>query len=324
VSTFAAASLPRFPAAAAEFTFKCGLNVPAAHPTGVAALEAARGIETESGGRVQVQVFPSSQLGDDTSMLVQLRSNAIQLYSATGGTLAALVPITAIEGVAFAFSSYDRATQALDGSLGQYIRDGIRKAGFYPFEKFGIGGYHHVTNSLRPIARPEDVQGMKIRIPPGPIEIPALKTVGAVPTTVSSAEMYAALQTHLVDGCATALASIDGLKLFEVQKYLSLTRHLFTSHFFVANPETMQNLPKNLHEIVDRNFNASELRQRNTALRGEDASMKSLPGKGMTINSPDLAPFRAAMRKARLYEQWQSLYGQQAWTLLEKVTGQLA
>ena len=111
--------------------------------------------------------------------MTQLRSNAIQMYSPSGLTLATVVPISAIEGTAFAFPTYEKAIEAIDGALGESIRSGVRKAGLYPFDKMGLAGFHHVTNSLRAINSPDDLQGLKVRIPPGPIEVPTFKAMGA-------------------------------------------------------------------------------------------------------------------------------------------------
>ena len=324
VSTWASIAVLRYPASAAEYTFKFAVTLPSSHPTTICAFESAKNIEAESGGRLQVQVFPNNALGDDIAVMSQIRSGAVQLYSGNGQILSTIVPVAAIEAVAFAFANYQRVGEAMDGPLGAYIRESVRRVGLYPFDRVWYGGFHQVSNSKKAIERPEDLQGLKLRIAPGRMELDIYRALGATAAPVPAAELYSALQTHLVDGAVTSLGSYEAFKLYEVQRYLSLTQHSFVTQPILSSNDTMQALPPALREIVNRNISASGLRQRAMIISSERSLEKALRDQGMLVNRPDRAALQDEIRKARLYQQWQAQFGTQPWTLLESVTGPLA
>ena len=195
-------------------------------------------------------------------MLTQLRSGAIAFFNCPGSILANVVPIAAMEGVAFAFRTLQQACDAMDGPFGANIRSAITAAGLYTFDKAWCGGFHEVINSVRPIVVPADLQGLKLRVPPAPLETAMFKALGASPNPINMAETYVSLQTHVVDGAALPLSTIESYKVYEVQKYVSFTNHLFTSYTPLANVDAMQSLPKDMRDIIDRNFNAAGLRER--------------------------------------------------------------
>ncbi len=314
----------RCPAGAAEFNFKFATNIPESHPTTVRTVEAARRIEQGSNGRIAITVFPNNQLGNEVSTVGQLRVNAVQLYTCTGGVLANMVPPVGIEGVAFVFNTLPQVFNIMDGALGNNVRTSIRKAGFYTFDRVWCSGFHHVLNSLRPVNVPADLKGMKLRVAVAPIEVEAFKGMDASPLPLAITETYPAMQTHLVDGAVLPLATIEALKYYEVQKYLSLTHHTFTSFTLIANADAMASLPKPLRDMFDSEINAAGIRQRGDILGLEESLQKKLVTEGMVLNTPDTAPFRAVIRKAGLYAQWKSQFGDAAWASLELSVGKLS
>ncbi|WP_029363108.1 TRAP transporter substrate-binding protein, partial [Herbaspirillum lusitanum] len=150
--------------AAAEFTLKYANNLPATHPMNLRAKEMAAKIATESKGRIDFQVYPNNQLGNDTDTLGQVRSGAVDFFTLSPLILGTLVPAAQISGVGFAFKDYNQVWAALDGELGAHVRKQIdAKSTVFAFEKIWDNGYRQITNSTRAINKPEDLKGMKLR-----------------------------------------------------------------------------------------------------------------------------------------------------------------
>src|SRR6201985_3887028 len=133
--------------AAAEFDFKLGVNTPETHPLSIRLVEAAQEIGARSGGRIHIAVFPNSQLGGDPEMLSQVRAGGIELLAAPSLTLSTLVPLSGLPSIGFAFQSYDQVWAAMDGAVGNLVRDAIGKAGIAPMKKTWDNGFRQITSS---------------------------------------------------------------------------------------------------------------------------------------------------------------------------------
>ncbi len=168
-------------ARAAEFNYKFAQNLPATHPLYLRAVEATEKIRAETKGRVDIQVFPNSQLGSDTDSLSQLRAGGIELFTLSGLILSTLVTPASISGIGFAFPDYGKVWAAMDGDLGAYIRDQIKKAGLMVMDRIWDNGFRQTTSSTKPINSPEDLKGFKIRVPPSPLWTSMYKAFGAAP-----------------------------------------------------------------------------------------------------------------------------------------------
>ena len=317
-------AINRRPAGAAEFTYKYANNLPVTHPLNVRAGEAVARIKEATGGRVEVTIFPNNQLGSDTDTLSQLRDGAVELFNLSGLILAILVPAAAINGVGFAFKDYGQVWPAMDGPLGAFIRGEIAKRGLVAFEKQWDNGYRQITSSTKPIRVPEDLNGFKIRVPPSPLWTGLFKAFGASPTSINFSETYSALQTHLVDGEENPLATIDAAKLYEVQKYLSVTNHMWDGFWLLANRRALEALPKDAQEIVQREFNRSALDQRADVAHLNATLEGALQQKGLEFIATDPVAFRAALKKAGFYAEWQGKFDKEAWDALEGAVGSLA
>jgi len=316
------ATLPRR-ARAAEFTYKYADNTPVDHPMNVRAREAAARIKEESGGRLEIQIFPNNQLGGDTDMLSQVRTGGLEFFTLSGLILATLVPLASINGIGFAFKDYDHVWAAMDGDLGAVVRAAIEKAGLHPFEKIWDNGYRQITSSTHPIAAPGDLKGFKIRVPVSPLWTAMFKAFGASPASINFNEVYSALQTKVVEGQENPLSLIQIAKLYEVQKYCSLTGHMWDGFWMLANKGAWEALPKDLQEIVQRNWNAAALAERADVGKLNASVQGDLEKKGMVFNKPDPEAFRAVLKQAGFYGEWREKYGAEAWSALEKYAGGL-
>src|SRR3954449_1170721 len=203
----------------AEFTYKFANNLPESHPFMIRAREMAEAIKVETKGRFDLQVFPNSQLGSDTDMLSQVRSGGIEFFTLSGLILATLVPAASINGIGFAFPDYPTVWKAMDGDLGAYVRGEIAKANLVAMDKIWDNGFRQTTSSTKPIQGPEDLRGLKIRVPVSPLWTSMFKAFDAAPASINFSEVYSALQTKVVEGQENPLSVISLFKLNEVQKF---------------------------------------------------------------------------------------------------------
>jgi tripartite ATP-independent transporter DctP family solute receptor len=324
-----AAALPLFsirgrPADAAEFTYKFANNTPVTHPMNVRAQEAANRIKEATGGRVEIQLFPNNQLGSDTDMLSQLRSGAIEFFTLSGLILSTLVRPASINGVGFAFKDYDQVWQAMDGKLGAYVRGEIEKRGLHPMDKIWDNGFRQTTTSTKPIKTPDDFKGVKLRVPVSPLWTSMFTALGASPASINFSEVYSALQTHIVDGQENPLNLIDTAKLYEVQKYCSLTNHMWDGFWFLANRRAWDRLPEDARQVVAREINAAAVAERADIDKANKDVKTALEGKGLVFNDVDTASFRERLKQAGFYKEWRGKYGEDAWHVLEESVGAIS
>ena len=184
-----ALALPTLPvvdafAQKALFALKYGNNLPITHPMNTRAKEMATKINAESKGRLDFQVYPNNQLGNDTDMLSQVRSGALDFFTLSPLILGTLVPAAQISGVGFAFKDYNQIWAAMDGDLGAHVRKQIAaSSSLFAFEKIWDNGYRQITSGIKPITTPDDLKGLKIRTPPSPFWVSMFKAFEASPAT---------------------------------------------------------------------------------------------------------------------------------------------
>lgn len=317
-------AIPSASAQNAEFTLKWACPLPATHPSSIRIADAAEQIRRETKGRVQFQLFTIGQLGGDNEMLSQLRSGAIDCLLLSPVILATLVPVASVNGVGFAFKSYDEVWPAMDGDLGAYVRDAIGKVGLTPMEKIWDSGYRHITSSSKVVASPDDLKGFKIRVPVAPMWTSMFKALGAAPAGLAFPEVYSALQTRVMDGQENPLPIIHSSKIYEVQKHCSLTGHMWDGHWVLFNSKSWATLPKDVQALVARIINAVGVAQRDDIARLSATLVTQLTAGGMSVRNVDKTPFQIALRNAGFYAEWHKKFGDDVWVLLEKYTGKLS
>jgi tripartite ATP-independent transporter DctP family solute receptor len=308
----------------AQFTYKYANNLPETHPMNIRAREMAAAIKAETNGSFDLQIFPSSQLGSDTDTLSQVRSGGVEFFTLSGLILSTLVLPASINGMGFAFPNYDAVWTAMDGDLGAYIRAQIAKANLIVMEKIWDNGFRQTTTSVKPIVTPDDFRGLKLRVPPSPLWTAMFKAFDAAPASINFNEVYSALQTKIVDGEENPLAIISTAKLYEVQKYCSLTNHMWDGFWFLANRGAWERLPEDMRTIVAKHINAAAMKEREDVAKLNATLQQDLASKGLVFNAVDPAPFRDKLRSAGFYTEWKGKYGDEAWAILEKSVGKLA
>jgi TRAP-type transport system periplasmic protein len=308
----------------AQWAYKYANNLPETHPMNLRAREMAAAIKQETNGRFDLQIFPNSQLGSDTDTLSQIRSGGVEFFTLSGLILSTLVPAASINGMGFAFPDYDTVWKAMDGDLGAYIRAQIAKANLIAMDKIWDNGFRQTTTSTKPVQAPDDFRGMKLRVPVSPLWTSMFKALDASPASINFNEVYSALQTRVVDGQENPLAIISTAKLYEVQKYCSLTNHMWDGFWFLANRRAWESLPDDVRGIVAKHINAAGRKERDDVAKLNATLQQDLAAKGLVFNRPDPAPFRDRLRAAGFYTEWKGKYGDEAWSLLERSVGKLA
>lgn len=323
VAATCAAPLKLAHAQGAEFTFKYANNQPPAHPMNVRAKQAADAIKAETNGRMEIQIFPSNQLGSDTDTLSQLRSGGVEMFNLSGLILSTLVTPAALNGLGFAFPDYNAVWKAMDGEVGAYIRAQIAKVNLVALDKIWDNGFRQITTSTKPINTPEDLRGFKIRVPVSPMWTSMFKAFDAAPASINASEMYTALQTKVVDGQENPLAIISNFKLYEVQKYCSVTNHMWDGFWTLINRRAWDRLPANIRDIVAKHLNAAAVSERADVAALNASLEKDLVARGMVFNAPRTDAFREKLRAAGFYNEWKAKFGDEAWAVLERHTGKL-
>jgi tripartite ATP-independent transporter DctP family solute receptor len=308
---------------AAQFTYKFATGQDPTHPLNVRGQEAIDRIQKASNGRLEMKLFPANQLGSDTDLLGQVRSGGVEFFNLSTSILATLVSAAGIPNVGFAFTDYDAVWRAMDGKLGEYVAAQITKAGIVPVAKVQDNGFRQVTTSTRPITKPDDLKGLKIRVPPAPILTSLFAALGAGPSPINFSELYSALQTKIVEGQENPLAIIATTRLYEVQKYCSLTGHVWDGYWILGNRRAWGALPEDLRKIVTDELNKSVLQEREDVAKLSQSLQQDLTGKGITFNDVDRGQFRDALRHTSFYKDWKAKFGDEAWGLLESVSGAL-
>ncbi|MGD0102542.1 MAG: TRAP transporter substrate-binding protein [Rhodopila sp.] len=322
----AGAALPLFAinTRAADFSLKLANNSPVTHPQTVRQQEAIDRIKAATNGQVEIQLFPNNQLGSDTDMLSQLRSGAIDLFTLSGLILATLVPAASINGIGFAFNDYDTVWKAMDGKLGAYVRSEIDRRGLIAMDKMWDNGFRQITSSTHPIKAPADLKGFKIRVPVSPLWTSMFQALGASPISINFSEVYSALQTRIAEGQENPLSLIEIAKLYEVQKYVSMTSHMWDGFWMLANKRGFSALPPDAQVIVARELNKSALEERADIATLNGSVAEDLKSKGLTFVEVDKPTFREALKTAGFYADWKKKYGDEAWGILESEVGVLS
>ncbi len=184
-------------------------------------------------------------------------------------------------------------------------------------------GFRQITTSTKPVNTPDDLKGLKLRVPSAPMLSTLFTALGASPTPINFNEVYSALQTKLVEGQENPLAIIATARLYEVQKCRSLTNHVWDAYWILGNRKAVDRPPKDIQEIVFREFDKAADDERADIAALSKSLRAELQGKGLQFIEVDKKVFKAALGKTSFYKDWRAKFGDEAWALLEQNTGVL-
>jgi tripartite ATP-independent transporter DctP family solute receptor len=263
------------------------------NPRHEAAVKFAEVAKAKSNGRIEVQVAPSAQLGDDAAMVTALRTGALDLSANSQGAVSNAVPEYAAFGMPFLFSSPAAAFKLLDGALGRELADKSAEKGLVLLGTWD-NGIRQMTNGKRAIAKVEDMKGLKMRVPPDATLVDIMKALGAESQQIKFAELYVALQQGVVDGQENPLVNIHASKLYEVQKHLALTNHQFQMTPFLMSKRSWDKLSDADRKAVQEAAAEATALQRKLSQEADDKLLAELKGKGVQVTTPDKAAFAKA------------------------------
>ncbi|HVC57454.1 MAG TPA: TRAP transporter substrate-binding protein DctP [Stellaceae bacterium] len=297
-----------------RFHQRLGANQPEDSPTARRLAEMAAAIGRDTDGEFRLDVYPASRLGPDPQMFADFRKGTLEFYL-SGALLGGVAPTSALPLMPFAFTDSKSVFAALDGALGDIIRHELAQAGIHAFRRGWQNGFHHLTTSVRPIERAADFAGLKIRTPGGELAADFFRTLGAEPGMVPFSGMHEALRAKTFDGQSDPLGIVQSLRLYEVQRYLSLTAHWWTGFTLLADARSWQALPAAIRTVIESNAEKFALLQRADIEAVNAAGAVALAQAGMLVNQADTADIRA--RLGDFAARWRARFDPAAWALLD-------
>ncbi|UQZ90268.1 C4-dicarboxylate ABC transporter substrate-binding protein [Deltaproteobacteria bacterium Smac51] len=258
-------------------------------------------VEQYTDGQVQVDIFLSSQLGNERDMIEGLSMGLLEGSLTSSAPLANFSPDFLLLDFPYVVTDREKAYKVMDGPVGQAIlgtmdSKGVKAMGFWE------NGFRHVTNSKRPIVNPEDLKGLKIRTMENPIHQATFEFFGATPTPMAWSEVFLALQQGTIDGQENPLVIIDTVKVYEVQKYISLTGHFYSPAVFMLSKQIFDSYPADIQEAIVKAEKEARDWERAYSAQLDEQLVKDLTAKGVEINTVDAAAWKAAC--APIYEKF--------------------
>lgn len=304
-SMIAAAALSMAGTAFAQAAVKLtlGHGAAAGNPRHEASVKFAEVIKAKSNGRIEVTVAPAAQLGDDAAMVTALRTGALDMSANSQGAVANTVPEYAAFGMPFLFADLQQAWKVMDGPAGKELAAKSAEKGLVVLG-YWDNGIRHMSNSKRPLLKAEDLKGMKMRTPPDSVTVDIMQSLGAEAQQIKFAELYVALQQGVVDGQENPLMNIHASKLYEVQKFISLTGHKYEMTPFLMSKRTWDRLSDADRKLVQEAAAEATALQRKMSKESDDKLVADLKAKGIQIDNPDKGSFQKAT--ASVVSKWEA------------------
>ena len=284
---------------------RVALHIDEKHPVYLGAKEMAARVEERTKGQVKMTLFPNNALGSPPEMAEQVALGTLDMSLNTQGQLENHVKASAVAQLPFIFDDYAHAHRTMDGPAMQWLAPQFEKAGLIYLANWEWG-FRNLTNSKRPVLKPEDLNGLKIRVPPEFHLQAIFESLGAVVTQIAWPEVYMALAQNVVDGQENPLNAIYYAKFYEVQKHVALTRHAYSCLIPVVSTKTWAKLNAEQQQIIREEAKRSGDWVRKALNDEETDLIAKFEKAGLQVTRPDLKPFRAAMASAneKIYKRY--------------------
>ncbi len=285
------------PAEAQVITLKFAHYAAETHPGHLAAKQFAAKVEERTKGQIKVSIYPNNVLGSPPEQIEQTKLGTTDMSLPTQGALDKYVKAFSVVMLPFMYEDYAHAYRVLDGPAMAWFAPLAEKEGFVLLANWEWG-FRNLTNNKRPILKPEDVKGLKIRVPPE-IQLEAtMEALGGIVTKIAFPELYLALAQGVVDAQENPIAVIAHNKFYEVQKNLALTRHVYNNMIHVISAKTWAKLSPEQKTILKEESKLAGEYMRKAIQAEENSQIALIEKAGVKVTRPDLAPFRAAMGPA--------------------------
>jgi tripartite ATP-independent transporter DctP family solute receptor len=268
------------------------------HPIVMGMEKFAEIVEAKSAGKLKVNVFPGGALGSDQANVSALQGGTLEMASMNSGIFASIVKDFAVYDFPFLFSNPKEVAAVVDGAVGQQLHAKLEEKGLVGLAYYELG-FRQLTNSKRPVTKVDDIAGLKLRVIPNPINIDWVTALGANPTPLPFPELYAALEQKAVDGQENPVATIQGGKFFEVQKYMTLTNHQYNPQSVVVSKKFWDSLSAAEQKIVRDAAIESARFQREQSRSAAAGILDALKKAGMQVSElppAEMAKLRDKMR----------------------------
>lgn len=266
------------------FEIKIAHSAPATNDRLEASLqEFKKEVETKSNGVIKINTFPASQLGGEREQIEGVQLGSLHMAAVSTGPLPGVFKDSMVFDLPFLFNNEEQAHKVLDGPVGQeLLQNMVNQTGIRGLA-WGENGFRHFTNNIRPVQKPEDLKGLKIRTQENPLHMDMVKALGASPTPMAFGEVYSALQQGVIDGQENPISLIESMRFYEVNKYVTLDGHVYSPYVLLINDAFYQKLPQDLQKVMaDAAKNWSKV-QRDLNKKQVDAGVDNLKQKGMNI-----------------------------------------
>lgn len=301
--------------ALAETTIRIGHVLADSHSWNVAATGFAEEVSEKTEGRVKIEIFPGGQLGNEKDMIEGLQFGSVQGGVIGAGSFQTVEPKMGIIEMPYAWTSREQAFAALDGKLGEKLAE-LLDAQNVKVLAWWENGYRNVTNSKQPIETPEDLAGLKIRVTPDKVRLATFEALGAEPAPLAFGELYSALQQGVFDAQENPLSIIYSSSFYEVQKYVSLTGHVWGAATLVLSKPVWEKLSPEDQDIVQAAALEWGEKQRQMVADSDAEMIAKLEEHGMEVNEVDKAPFIEAVQP--IWDENAGLYGEELLSILNE------
>ncbi|WP_439500316.1 TRAP transporter substrate-binding protein [Bosea sp. (in: a-proteobacteria)] len=276
----------------AQTVIKAGHGAQAGHPTQFGLVKFAELVAAKTGGTVKVEVYADRQLGEEREMVEGLQLGTVDMAAVSTGPLNAFVPQIGVLDLPFVFKNSAHAYKVLDGEVGQDLLKRMDAKGIVGLA-WWENGWRHLT-SKKSIKEPGDLKGVKLRTMQNPVHIAAFKQIGAAPIPMAWGEVFTSLGQGVIDAQENPVTIIYTNSLWEVQKYLTLTGHVYGPHAVMFSKAVWAKLTPDQQKAVREAVTEATIFQRQTSQKLETEQLEELKKKGMIVETIDLAPFQAA------------------------------
>ena len=276
--------------------------------------EFADNVTKKSGGQLTVRVFPSEQLGKEVDLLQQLKSGALDISSPSMPTLNSMVPAFEMPSAPFLWKDWKEAEAVIRGPAMEPIWTELKdKHNIVPLTKIWYWGWRNFTFGTKEVRKPEDMAGLKVRVPESPIWVEMVRGFGAAPTPIPFGEVYTALQQKTVDGQENPIPTIFSRKFYEVQGVLSMSRHMLQNNTILINKSSMEKLKPELQKLLIDEAAAASAKNSEMQQAREVSMLEDIRKSGKTriIDNPDRDAFAAKM--VPVYVRLESRWGTENW-----------
>ncbi|MFM8546341.1 MAG: TRAP transporter substrate-binding protein [Betaproteobacteria bacterium] len=295
----------------AERTIRVSNGVNQDHPVGNGVAKMTACLTQKSGGKMKLQAFWGGALGGDLQATQALRSGTQEMVVTSSSPLVGIVPELGVFDLPFLFQNEAEADNVLDGAFGAYISGKMPGANLVNLA-WWENGFRNLTNSRRPVAKWEDLQGVKVRVMQNNIFLDTFRTLGANAVPMAFGEVFTALETRAIDGQENPFVTIDTSKFYEVQKFLSVTRHAYTPFMVLYSKPLWDKLSKDEQSALTACSIEGRDEQRKVSRALSEKSLASLRARGMQINEVPPAEYKRMFEKVQaVYEKHQGSIGQE-------------